>query len=496
MVHVLLCCAAVVSAAGSTVSPDRPNAIVFPAENARFVRLVIHRSSASAACVDELEVYGADAGRNLGLADHGAKASASSCIAGYPIHRIEHLNDGRYGNGRSWIAAGTGREWAQIELPRTTKVSRVVFSRDREGRYRDRVPISVEVQLSTDGRTWKQVAVLRSAAEVEAEILAAALEQGDPLRYAFLGERLMCRKIDDSDPTARVLKQAGEMLDRFAAKRLEVSEERDRFAELSRRQAALAAQQPRDLAAEQALFYEARMAKRRLFFREPELHALERILFVKRQPFLPSHNYSVIFDAQGAAGGAVCVLRIPWRDDRLRPEEAEVVRLFECGDGIARDPVADFAAEKIYFGYRTSKSDYYHLLAMNCDGSGVEQLTDGPFHDYYPCPLPDGGIAFVSTRCKARFLCWRPQAFVLFRMEADGSDVQPLSHANLSEWTPAVMRDGRIIWMRSEYLDKGANFGHTLWAVRPDGSHPELIFGNNTMHCYAHGREVPGTREI
>jgi hypothetical protein len=34
--------------------------------------------------------------------------------------------------------------------------------------------------------------------------------------------------------------------------------------------------------------------------------------------------------------------------------------------------------------------------------------------------LPDGGLAFVSTRCKARFLCWRPQAFVLFRMDAAG----------------------------------------------------------------------------
>jgi hypothetical protein len=43
----------------------------------------------------------------------------------------------------------------------------------------------------------------------------------------------------------------------------------------------------------------------------------------------------------------------------------------------------------------------------------------------------------------------------------------------------------------SEYLDKGADFGHTLWAIRPDGTHPELIFGNNTLNCYANGHEVP-----
>ena len=59
-----------------------------------------------------------------------------------------------------------------------------------------------------------------------------------------------------------------------------------------------------------------------------------------------------------------------------------------------------------------------------------------------------------------------------------------------------MMRDGRIIWMRSEYLDKGANFGHTAWAIRPDGTHPELVFGNNTRNCYANARQVPGTNEI
>ena len=58
------------------------------------------------------------------------------------------------------------------------------------------------------------------------------------------------------------------------------------------------------------------------------------------------------------------------------------------------------------------------------------------------------------------------------------------------------MRDGRIIWMRSEYIDKGADFGHTLWAIRPDGTHPELIYGNDTRNCYANGRQVPGTSEI
>jgi len=503
------------------LTPDKPNAVSFPAVDARFVRFVIHASAGGQPCIDELEVYGADPKRNVALARDGAKASASSCLPGYAIHKIPHLNDGLYGNSHSWIAARATGEWAQIELPRPTAVSKVVFSRDRTGRYRDRMPVHFDIRVSLDGKQWKTVGSVKATVDrppprrsgptpwsdfaiptpsavgpldTSQSAVADALQRRDWVRYAFLCEARTSAKVDD--PSARVLKQLSQMIERFAAGGLDVSAERRALAGLSRRHAALTARKAADTAAASKLFFEARTAKRRLFFRSPDLVAITRVLFVKRQPFLPSHNYSVILDARGAAGGAVCVLETPWRDGRLMPDLAKVTRLFEADQGVARDPVADFAAKKIYFGYRKSKADYFRIVAMNADGSGAKPLTGGPFHDYYPCPLPDGGVAFVSTRCKARFLCWRPQAFVLFRMAADGSDIRALSHANISEWTPGLMRDGRIIWMRSEYLDKGANFGHTLWAIRPDGTHPELVFGNNTRNCYANGRVVPGTSEI
>jgi hypothetical protein len=180
--------------------------------------------------------------------------------------------------------------------------------------------------------------------------------------------------------------------------------------------------------------------------------------------------------------------------------------LFDGTQGIVRDPKLDFDAQKIYFAFRPEKEGlagyprYWHLMVMNVDGSGLRQLTDGPYHDMYPCPLPDGGLAFMSTRCEKRFLCWRPQAFVLYRMDQPLSDqersLRPLSFANLTEWAPTVMNDGRILWTRSEYLDKGANFGHTLWAIHPDGTQPTLIYGNNTPNSYINAHEVPGSQEI
>ncbi len=477
--------------AAEPFEPDRPNIIDFEPVQARFVRLVIPASQAGQPCMDELELYGPGGEANLALASTGARASASSYLPGYAIHQIAHLNDGLYGNSHSWIAAGARSEWVQIELPCVTSLARVVFSRDRQGQFRDRMPASVEVRVSLDGANWKTVARRNAVPTLFEELLS----QEDLLRYAFECENMTWRKLDPIDPAIRVRHQIEAMVERFAAQGLDVSKERLELARLRRRERVLK-DLPKTAKERQTHFFELRMAKRRLFFRSPDLAPLQRVLFVKRHPFEPSHNYSVIFDATGGPGGGVCVLEIPRRDGALDPDRATVTTLFDAEQGIARNPVADFAARKIYFGYRRSQSDTYHLYAMESDGSDPAQLTDGPFHDYFPCPLPDGGLAFISTRCKARFLCWRPQAFVLFRMDADGGDIRPLSHANLSEWTPSVMNDGRIIWMRSEYIDKGADFGHTLWAIRPDGTHPELIFGNNTLNCYANGRGVPGSKEI
>jgi hypothetical protein len=483
---------ATLTAAGSLSSAelyesDQPNAVVFEPVEARFIRLAILDCSQGEPCLDELEVYGPSGDGNLALASAGAKATTSSSIAGYDIHRVEHLNDGRYGNSHSWIAAGTRNEWAQIELPKTMTAAKVVFSRDRNGQFHDRMPGRIEIRVSTDGASWKTVA----HSSGHPQLPDGSLSEADFLHYAFECENLTWQKIDPSDPLSRVLGQLGQMIERFSARGIDVWRERAELEDLRRRAGASALATHKD-----DLFFAARLAKRRLFLRDPELSPLTHILFVKRHPYEPSHNYSVILDAAGAPGGGIYRLETPVLNGRLEPVQAKVTLLFDAGKGIARDPATSLDASRIYFGHRNSKSDFFHLWSMNADGGEAKRITDGPFHDFFPCPLPDGGLAFISTRCKARFLCWRPQAFVLFRMAENGTQIQPLSHANLSEWTPSLMNDGRIIWMRSEYLDKGADFGHTLWAIHPDGTHPELVFGNDTLNCYAGGREVPGTREI
>jgi len=506
-----------------------PEALTFPAQETLFVRVAIHETSGtSQPGIDELEIFGPDGKHNLALAEHGAVASASSLIAGYAIHRVEHLNDGHYGNDHSWIAASGVSEWVQITLPRPASVAHVVVTRDRTGKFRDRIPEVFEVLISQDGQAWQSVARRdRSTGQRARQLPTLALDRLPEqswdgfLRYAFLRERATWSQIPADDHLSplrvnrpavpgsapywgriarlaaleRVLVLFEEMIERLDAQGLDVNAERAQLADLRGRA-------PADPDSE-TLYLAARYAKRRLFFRNPALAPLERILFAKRHPFLESHNYSEHLDGILEPGGGIFVLHIPRdRHGRFRPDRALIQQLFDASAGIVREPVSDYDAETIYFAYRpdTPSTDgwdsYWHMYALDVDGSGLRKLTYGPFHDFDAACLPDGGVAFHSTRCKVRFLCWRPQAYVLHRMDADGSGVQRLSHSNLSEWKPSVMQSGRILWTRSEYLDKGADFGHTLWSIRPDGTHPELVFGNNTPNCYSQAHEVPDTHEL
>ena len=506
--------------------------IEFAVQEARRVRLVILRAHAGAPCVDELEIYGSDPTVNLALASRGAVSRASSVLDGYAIHAVAHLNDGLYGNSHSWIPATGSEEWAEIELPETMRIARVVISRDREGRFTDRQILEAEVRLSRDGQTWQTGGTLkRAASELRSPLPELTFPTADlpeptwagAVIYAFLRERETWSRMDAKDylspllidrpampggplywgriarmePLERALVQFEEMIDRLAALGLDVDKERSELAKLRRQ-----AENP-TAAASDALFLAARHAKRALFFRDPRLEPLKRVLFAKRHPFQPSHNYSEHMDSLFAPGGGIFVLHVPCDSEgRLNPARAEVQMLFDGAAGIARDPVADFDAQTIYFAYRPDKPEvegwqpYWRLMSVRADGGGLRRLTEGPFHDFDPVPLPDGGLGFMSTRCQGRYLCWEPQAYVLYRMQPDGTGLRRLSYANISEWDPVITRDGRILWTRSEYLDKGADFGHTLWTIRPDGSHPELIFGNNTPYCYGHAREVPGSREL
>jgi hypothetical protein len=151
--------AAGTAARRAPVQPRR-NVDRFTPVEARYVRFVIEATTDGIQpCIDELEIYSVEpAARNVALASRGARATASSVLPGVAIHNIEHLNDGQYGNSRSWISNEAGKGWVQIELSRRSRIDRVVWGRDREGKFTDRLPRDYRIEVSVDGKSWKKVA--------------------------------------------------------------------------------------------------------------------------------------------------------------------------------------------------------------------------------------------------------------------------------------------------------------------------------------------------
>jgi len=133
----------------------------FPAVTAKFLRFSITATTQLEPCIDELEAFTAGAGsRNVALASAGATATASSTLPGNAIHKLAHVNDGQYGNDRSWISNERGKGWVQIEFAKAETIDRVQWSRDRDNvpRYNDRLATRYRIEVSPDGMAWQTVA--------------------------------------------------------------------------------------------------------------------------------------------------------------------------------------------------------------------------------------------------------------------------------------------------------------------------------------------------
>jgi hypothetical protein len=141
---------------------SRRNDELFPTVRTRRVRFTVRATNdGSEPCLDELQVFAK--GRtgsleNVALASSGAKISVSSAFPGSSFHKPEHLNDGLFGNERSWISNERGKGWASVEFQRDCAISEITWGRDRSGAYTDRLATDYLIEAETADGAWKKVA--------------------------------------------------------------------------------------------------------------------------------------------------------------------------------------------------------------------------------------------------------------------------------------------------------------------------------------------------
>ena len=90
----------------------------------------------------------------------GTQATASGTYPNVDLHKLEHINDGIYGNAKSWISNEVGRGWVQLEFAEPHMIDELRWSRDRAipPQYADRVATQYRIETSLDGVTWTAVA--------------------------------------------------------------------------------------------------------------------------------------------------------------------------------------------------------------------------------------------------------------------------------------------------------------------------------------------------
>ena len=256
--------------------------------------------------------------------------------------------------------------------------------------------------------------------------------------------------------------------------------------------------------------------RRKLIFSLPEF-SFKDILINRSPPGSYSHNGDQHLARHARAGKGLTILK-DWKSGK--PKEKNLFQ-GKLPAGSYRSPDIHFSGKKIVFSFTpVSKGDNarerrYFLYEGAIDGSWVRKLTGtgrdkldtwnnratALVEDTDPCYLPDGNIAFISTRCQTYGRChggrYNP-SLILYRCDKNGDNITQLSYGNENEYDPSVIRDGRIVFSRWEYTSRHEMFFHMLWSTKPDGTAVSNYFGNDMLFpmMITQQEQIPNSRKV
>ncbi len=230
------------------------------------------------------------------------------------------------------------------------------------------------------------------------------------------------------------------------------------------------------------------------FFRA-ETRSLPPLIFFTGAPLRSGAVPNYVWQSEPEGNRWGCSIRT-W--DPAHPDTPAKI-LFEEADSLIFDLNLSYDARTVFFSMRRHKAQCWQIYEIGADGSGLKQITSGPHFNVCPVPLPDGRLAFLSSRTRGyHTVCQSGPSMHVHVMNRDGSGARDLSTNTLTDFGLTILQDGRLLFTRWEYVDVTLTYRQSLWTQYPDGRQFQLYFGNTILDpsTFWQAREIPGRDAI
>lgn len=230
------------------------------------------------------------------------------------------------------------------------------------------------------------------------------------------------------------------------------------------------------------------------------LTTTRKIVYTKYHTLRPSfYGYTEgASDARGecnySGGGALMLLTM----DSIWAEERS---LLESESGAFRDLDVHFDGAHLLFSWRkeAGDGDDYHLYEMDLNSRDVTAITDQErVVDIEGIYLPDDNILFNSTRCGSSVDCWFTEVSNLYICDREGQYIRRVGFDQVHTTAPTLLSDGRVVYTRWDYNDRGQVYTQPLFQMNYDGTMQQEFYGLNSWFptTATHVKQIPGTRSV
>lgn len=146
-----------------------------------------------------------------------------------------------------------------------------------------------------------------------------------------------------------------------------------------------------------------------------------------------------------------------------------------------------------------SENGTWQVFECTLEDGKLRQVTPdmgGDVDNVEGCYVPDGSTIFVSSASMMGIPCIGGAGLVgnLYRVEEDGKTVRQLTFEQDNDWDPTILPNGRVMYLRWEYVDIPHYYSRYVFTMNPDGTNQVEHYGSGSFwpNSTFYPKNIPG----